>query len=587
MDLVEKYRPRTLSEVRGNHKAVEELRKWALNWPAEKTAALLYGKPGIGKTSSAVALANDMGWQVLELNASDKRTQGAINVTAGAASRNASLQNAQKLILLDEIDNLHGNSDRGGAKAVTELVKKTREPVILTANDLYGVSSTLRGHCKLIAFFAIKEESAQKALVDIWHNEKRDVLRAHEAVADLMTRLEQPERASRDAADLEAISADLEILTQLGFDLDKPTIYEAQEAVADLMTRLEQPERASRDAADLEAISADLAVLTDSERELETLGETLSDIDRSLSAVDMVSIQQIVKNARGDLRSAITDFQAYFGGAQMETASRDRAHTPFDLMRSIFSDTDAIKPLIISYGVDETPEDLIHWVDENLPRSLKDGALARAFQVLRRADVYLGRTRKRQNYGLWRYAAELMTSGINVVSRQNRGRRHAAGKYSPPTNWMRLGQTRSKRALRDAVATKIGTANHISVSKARQDAIPLYKALTERDPAGIAAALLLTADELAFLMNVKKDASAVKTALQKAQRLSSEKTPVSHPISEHKVPVSFDAPRSPSEDQGDSPAEVHVKRDGEQRVDKHDNTRKTDSRREQKYLDEY
>src|ERR1035437_6625915 len=442
MDLVEKYRPRTLSEVRGNHKAVEELRKWALNWPAEKTAALLYGKPGIGKTSSAVALANDMGWQVLELNASDKRTQGAINVTAGAASRNASLQNAQKLILLDEIDNLHGNSDRGGAKAVTELVKKTREPVILTANDLYGVSSTLRGHCKLIAFFAIKEESAQKALVDIWHNEKRDVLRAHEAVADLMTRLEQPERASRDAAELEAISADLEILTQLGFDLDKPAIHEAQEAVAALMTRLEQPERPSRDAAELEAISADLAVLTDSERELETLGETLSDIDRSLTAVDMVSIQQIVKNARGDLRSAITDFQAYFGGAQMETASRDRAHTPFDLMRSIFSDTDAIKPLIISYGVDETPEDLIHWVDENLPRSLKDGALARAFQVLRRADVYLGRTRKRQNYGLWRYAAELMTSGINVVSRHNRRQRHAAAKYSPPTHWMGLGQTR-------------------------------------------------------------------------------------------------------------------------------------------------
>ncbi len=538
MDLVEKYRPRTLSEVRGNHKAVEELRKWALNWPAEKTAALLYGKPGIGKTSSAVALANDMGWQVLELNASDKRTQGAINVTAGAASRNASLQNAQKLILLDEIDNLHGNSDRGGAKAVTELVKKTREPVILTANDLYGVSSTLRGHCKLIAFFAIKEESAQKALVDIWHNEKRDVLRAHEAVADLMTRLEQPERASRDAAELEAISADL-------------------------------------------------AVLTDSERELETLGETLSDIDRSLTAVDMVSIQQIVKNARGDLRSAITDFQAYFGGAQMETASRDRAHTPFDLMRSIFSDTDAIKPLIISYGVDETPEDLIHWVDENLPRSLKDGALARAFQVLRRADVYLGRTRKRQNYGLWRYAAELMTSGINVVSRQNRGQRHAAAKYSPPTNWMRLGQTRSKRALRDAVATKIGTANHISVSKARQDTIPLYKELTERDPAGIVAALHLTADELAFLMNTKKDAPAVKTALQVAQRLSSEKTPVRQPISEHKVPVSFDAPHPPSEDQGDSPSELHVKRDGKQRVDKHDNTRKTDSRREQKYLDEY
>jgi len=538
MDLVEKYRPRTLSEVRGNHKAVEELRKWALNWPAEKTAALLYGKPGTGKTSAAVALANDMGWQVLELNASDKRTQGAINVTAGAASRNASLENAQKLVLLDEIDNLHGNADRGGAKAVTELVKKTREPVILTANDLYGVSPTLRGHCKLIAFLAIREESAQKAIVDIWHNERRDVLRGHEAVADLVTRLERPERASRDAAELEAISADLE-------------------------------------------------VLTDSVLELEALGETLSGIGRSLSAVDMVSIRQIVKNARGDLRSTITDFQAYFGGVQMETASRDRAQSPFDLIRSIFTDTDPIKPLTISYGVDETPEDLIHWVDENLPRSLKDGALARAFQVLRRADTYLGRTRKRQNYGLWRYAAELMTSGVNVVSRQNRAQRHAATKYSPPTHWMRLGQTRSKRALRDAVATKIGIANHTSVTRARQDIIPLYKELAETDPAGIATALLLTAEELAFLMDAKKDAPAVKTALQVAQRLSSGEAPVRQPILEHKVPVSFDAPHPLAENQGDSPSELHVKRDGKQRADSHDNARKKDSHREQKSLDEY
>ena len=538
MDLVEKYRPRTLSEVRGNHKAVEELRKWALNWPAEKTAALLYGKPGTGKTSSAVALANDMGWQLLELNASDKRTQGTINATAGAASRNASLQNAQKLILLDEIDNLHGNSDRGGAKAVTELAKKTREPVILTANDLHGVSSTLRGRCKLIAFVAIREESAQKALVDIWHNERREASHAREAVADFIARLEQPERASRDTAALEAISADLEILT-------------------------------------------------DSVRELETLRETLSDIGRSLSAVDMVSIQKIVKNAKGDLRSAITDFQAYVGGTQVETAARDRAQSAFDLMRSIFNDTDMIKPLTISYGVDQTPEDLIHWVDENLPRSLKDGGLARAFQVLRRADIYLGRTRKRQNYGLWRYAAELMTAGVNVVSRQNRGERYATAKYSPPTHWMRLGQTRSKRALRDAVATKIGTANHISVTKARQDTIPLYKELAERNPAGITAALHLTADELAFLMDAKKDSPAVKTALQVAQGLNSGETPVHQPISERKMPVSLDALHSPSENQGDSPSELPVKRGGNQRAGNHEEILKTDSHREQKYLDEY
>jgi hypothetical protein len=125
------------------------------------------------------------------------------------------------------------------------------------------------------------------------------------------------------------------------------------------------------------------------------------------------------------------------------------------------------------------------------------------------------------------------------------------------------------------------------VTKARQDTIPLYKELAERDPAGIAIALHLTADELAFLMNAKKDAQAVKTALQEAQRLTSGETSVSQPISEHKVPVSLDAPHPPSENQGDSPSEVHVKRDGKQRADSHDNARKKDSHREQKYLDEY
>jgi DNA polymerase III delta prime subunit len=588
MDLVEKYRPRTLLEVRGNRKAVEELRQWALNWPSDKSAALLYGKPGTGKTSAAVALATDMGWQLLELNASDKRTQGIINETAGEASKNASLLSAQKLILLDEIDNLHGTSDRGGAKAVTELVKKTRAPVILTANDLYSVSPTLRRYCKQIAFLAIREESAQKALLDIWHNERRETLRAQEAVAGLMARLKQTEQTSDDAAELKAISADLDILQQLDFDFEVlRKISKAKEAVARLLARVELPERASGDNAELQAASADLEALTDLWGQLRTLQETLSDVDRSLKAVDVPLIAQIVKNAQGDLRSAINDFQAYIGGAHVGTAARDRAQSAFDLMRSIFSDRDSTRPLAISYAVDQTPEDLIHWIDENLPRALEGEGLARAFQVLGRADIYLGRTRKRQHYGLWKYAAELMTSGVNVAARQNHRPRNAATKYSPPTRWMRLGQTRSKRALRDSVASKIASVNHVSVAKAREEILPLYKEFALRDAAGITAALNLGADELAFLMSAKKEAVAVKKALEEAERLIGEQMPKNEPISEQGVPVDFDTRHSASENHNDSPSESRIP-DGSTRpaVDLAEK-RKTDTDRGQKYLDEY
>jgi DNA polymerase III delta prime subunit len=588
MDLVEKYRPRTLSEVRGNRKAVEELRKWALNWPSDKSAALLYGRPGTGKTSAAVALASDLGWQLLELNASDKRTQGIINEIAGEASKNASLLYARKLILLDEIDNLHGTSDRGGAKAVTELVKKTREPVILTANDLYGVSSTLRGYCKQIPFFAIREESMQKVLLDIWHNEKRETLCAQEAVADLMDRLEDRDKVRNNAAELTVVSADLELLEHVSLDLKiLQKISEARHAVADLMRHLEEVKEVVSDTAELKAVNADLDMLKDFFFELGMMHETLSDVSHSLDAVDVPSVELMVKNAKGDLRSAINDFQAYVGGSLREIAARDRAESSFDLMRSIFSDTDPKSPLTISYAVDETPEDLVHWIDENLPRALKGERLAQAFQVLSEADIYLGRTRKRQNYGLWKYANELMTSGVNIAAHKNHEQRDAGAKYSPPTHWMRLGQTRARRGLRDSVASKIAFANHVSVARAREEILPLYKELALKNAADLSAALSLNADELAFLMGAKKDAAAVKKGILKAEQLISKRERKSDQILKRRLASNSAESLSASESRIDSTPKPPSRHRRTQAARDSDESRKNDPQRGQKSLDEF
>ena len=587
MDLVEKYRPHTLSEVRGNRKALDELRKWALNWPSDKSAALLYGRPGTGKTSAALALANDMGWQLLELNASDKRTQGIITETAGEASKNASLLHAKKLILLDEIDNLHGTSDRGGAKAVTELVKKTREPVILTANELYGVSSTLRRYCTLIPFFAIREETALKALLDIWYNEKREALRAQEAVAGLMSRLEEPDQIRSNEAELAIVEADLELLAQLSFDLKVlKKISEARASVSNLMTHLEETKHAPSEATELRADGVDLNTLTDFFVELGITREAVSDVSHSLDIINLPSIELIVKNSKGDLRSAINDFQAFIGGATGETAARDRAESTFNLMRSVFSDRDSTMPLTISYAVDETPEDLVHWIDENLPRALKGKRLARAFKVLSTADIYLGRTRKRQNYGLWKYANELMTSGVNVAARANHEQSNPTAKYSPPTHWMRLGQTRAKRGLRDGVASKIASTNHISVSRAREEILPLYKEQAVQDPARIAAALSLNAEELSFLMDVKKDAAAVKQGLKNAELLINKSMPRDEQISKDSFADS-DAQQPSSKNRTDSASKPRIQHDRQQIASSSSEKRKESPNHGQKYLDEF
>ncbi|MCP1663219.1 MAG: replication factor C large subunit [Methanocalculus sp. MSAO_Arc1] len=160
MDWTEKYRPRRLADIIGNQSAVRELFDWASDWTPEKKPVLLYGKPGIGKTSTAYALAHDLGWEIIELNASDQRTKGAIERIAGSSSTTASLSgSSRRLILLDEADNLEGNADRGGAKAIVDVIRRSKQPIILTANDAYGVAQDIRRLCSEIQFKAIPARS--------------------------------------------------------------------------------------------------------------------------------------------------------------------------------------------------------------------------------------------------------------------------------------------------------------------------------------------------------------------------------------------------------------------------------------------
>jgi len=152
----QKHKPQTLNEIVGNREAKQQFLCWLKSWSKgipKKRAAFLHGSPGVGKTVTVETLAKELNMELVEKNASDYRTADAIKRFAGLASQYATLFGGNRLILLDEVDGIAGKEDRGGVRELTNVLKTTRSPVVLTANDAYNPRfSTIRKYCLVIAF---------------------------------------------------------------------------------------------------------------------------------------------------------------------------------------------------------------------------------------------------------------------------------------------------------------------------------------------------------------------------------------------------------------------------------------------------
>ncbi len=429
LDWTEKYRPQMLSQVVGHNKAVEELKVWAEAWvhgiPKDR-AVVLYGRAGIGKTTTAHALARDMGWEAIELNASDQRTADIIEKVAGSASQMSTLDGSgmKRLVIMDEADNIHGTADRGGEKAIVDLIKRTSQPIILIANELYDMSPGLRNACKPIQFNSVLSRSMIPALKKI---------------------------------------------------------------------------------AETEGITCELGV-----------------------------IEKIAQNANGDLRSAINDLQAIAQGRtrieldDIVTGERDTKENIFKVLAKIFKGTNIIDAHKATFNLDENPEDLIQWVDENLPLEYtKPEDLEEGYRYLGRASLFLGRVKRRQNYNMWRYASVMMTSGI-VVARTHRYTGFV--KFQPPSLWRKLGQTKGMRNIRDSAARKIGTHCHVSMSYTRSQLLQFFRMMLMDDKyaIGVTALLALEPEEIAFL-------TGSKSVTKKIQKIFDESKALAESEIEHEI----------------------------------------------------
>ena len=198
-----KYRPRSTKEIVGQDQAVQALRSFVTTFKQQKRrCALLYGPSGTGKTDSVHALAQELGLELIEINASDARNADQIESLVGAAAKQRSLFSKGKIILVDEIDGISGQQDRGGIPALLKVIIETAFPIICTANDPYDQKfSSLRAKCEMIRF----EPIAPAAVVQVL--KRISMAEGIQATEEILTAL-----GRRAAGDLRAAIMDLETL---------------------------------------------------------------------------------------------------------------------------------------------------------------------------------------------------------------------------------------------------------------------------------------------------------------------------------------------------------------------------------------
>ncbi|KRX07665.1 P-loop containing nucleoside triphosphate hydrolase [Pseudocohnilembus persalinus] len=149
-----------------------------------KPAALISGPPGIGKTTCVRIIAKQLGYELIETNASDIRNKNGVKGMLGDLISNQTIgfgiyktiKNSPKtLILMDEVDGMSGG-DRGGNQELMKLIDTTKTPIICICNDRQSQKvRSLANHCYDLEFNKPNSKDIMTRMQQIAKKEKLEV----------------------------------------------------------------------------------------------------------------------------------------------------------------------------------------------------------------------------------------------------------------------------------------------------------------------------------------------------------------------------------------------------------------------------
>ena len=146
---VEKYRPQTIDECILPEATKNMFREFVGRGELQNT--LMCGSAGVGKTTVARALCNEIGADVLFINCSEDSGIDTLRSKIRNFASTVSLTNSKKVVILDEFDYANQNSLQPALRAaIEEFANNCR--FILTCNFKNRIIEPIHSRCAVVEF---------------------------------------------------------------------------------------------------------------------------------------------------------------------------------------------------------------------------------------------------------------------------------------------------------------------------------------------------------------------------------------------------------------------------------------------------
>lgn len=155
----EKYRPRTVEDCILPERLKAVFQQYVNQ--KEMPNLLLAGGAGVGKTTIAKAMCNEIGCDYMVINGSDENGVDTIRVKIKNYASSISLSGGRKVVILDEADYLTPNAQAILRNAIEEFAANCS--FIFTCNYKNKIIDPLHSRCAVIEFNLKNGEKAQMA----------------------------------------------------------------------------------------------------------------------------------------------------------------------------------------------------------------------------------------------------------------------------------------------------------------------------------------------------------------------------------------------------------------------------------------